>query len=382
MASLHRDPRGRSPYYYVAYRRGDGTRTFKSTKETDLRRATIVAQMMVRVAEEERRKDTTLDILNGIVQDTARRLGIQTQTEPTVRGYLEQWLANERGSLSEASYAKYSVTIRQFLECLGPGRACLKLSQITEQDIVRFRDQLVSEGRTPKTVNTTVRVLLKRPFSVAHQSNIISKNPVALVRPLRGKPATKAVFTLEQIESLLSVAKGDWHGLCLAGFFTAARLSDLAKLQWKSVDFDRGEHGVLTFVQSKTQRMVQIPLHPNLSTWLRTHRNDSAWVFPSLCNKITGGTNGLSQAFGRLLKEAGIEREEIRERSGEKGRTVNSLGFHQLRHTMNSILANEGVSQELRMSIVGHASKSMNSHYTHLEIASLQGAISKLPKVG
>jgi hypothetical protein len=111
MASLHKDPRGKSPYYYVAYRRGDGARTFKSTKETDLRRAQIVAQMMVRVAEEERRKDTTLDILNGIVADTARRLGIETKPEPTVRGYLEQWLTNEKGSISDVSYAKYELDV-------------------------------------------------------------------------------------------------------------------------------------------------------------------------------------------------------------------------------------------------------------------------------
>jgi hypothetical protein len=61
--SLHKDSRGRSPYWFVAYRRGDGIRTFKSTKERDLNRAKIVAQMFYRIAEEERRKDTTKDLL-------------------------------------------------------------------------------------------------------------------------------------------------------------------------------------------------------------------------------------------------------------------------------------------------------------------------------
>jgi integrase len=195
---------------------------------------------------------------------------------------------------------------------------------------------------------------------------------------LRGKPATKEVFTLAQIEALLSVSTGDWHGLILAGFFSAAGLSDLAKLKWSNVDFDKGEHGCITFLQSKTQKMVLVPLHLSLSTWLRTHRNDSQWIFPTLCDRCTGGSAGLSHAFAVLLREAGIEREEIRERSGEKGRKVFALGFHSLRHTMNSILANEGVNQDLRQSIVGHASKAMNTHYTHFEIASRQGAINKL----
>jgi integrase len=183
----------------------------------------------------------------------------------------------------------------------------------------------------------------------------------------------------DQIEALLSVAEGDWFGLVLAGFFTGGRLSDLAKLQWTSVDLEKG---VIIFTQSKTQREVQIPIHPTLETWLRTHKNGSQYVFPSLAHLKTGGSGGLSRAFARLMKEANIEQEKIRERQGKKGRTVHALSYHALRHTMNSILANEGVSQELRQSIVGHASKTINSHYTHLELSTMQGVIAKLPKIG
>jgi integrase len=240
--------------------------------------------MFVRVAEEERRVDTTKGLLNGIVQDTLRRLGIETKPEPTVRQFLESWLSNERGSVSETSYEKYGLVIRQFLDSLGQ-RSNLKISQICEADIIKFRDALLAEGRTAKTVNQTVRNLLKRPFKVATESGIIPKNPVALVRALKGKPVNKAVFTLDQIQALLSVASDDWYGLILVGFFTGGRLSDLAKLQWQSVDLERG---MITFTQAKTGRMVQIPIHPNLSEWLKKHKNGSQWVFPTLADKIPG----------------------------------------------------------------------------------------------
>jgi hypothetical protein len=46
---------------------------------------------MVRVAEEEFRKDTTKSLLNGIVADTLRRLGIETKPEPKVTEFLNQW---------------------------------------------------------------------------------------------------------------------------------------------------------------------------------------------------------------------------------------------------------------------------------------------------
>ena len=104
--------------------------------------------------------------------------------------------------------------------------------------------------------------------------------------------------------------------------------------------------------------------------------------FSHPCRQNTGGTTGLSQNFAKLMQAAGIEREEIRERQGIKGRVVHALSYHSLRHTMNSILANEGVSQELRQSIVGHASKTINSHYTHLEFSTMQSVIAKLPTIG
>jgi hypothetical protein len=112
---------------------------------------------MVRVAEEEVRKDTTKKLLQGIVQDTERRLCIETKPEPTVKAFLENWLANERGSVSQTSFDKYSLVIRQFLESLGARVTIVKILQVTEADIIKFRDKLLSEGGIPKTVNHLVR---------------------------------------------------------------------------------------------------------------------------------------------------------------------------------------------------------------------------------
>src|SRR5438093_1082328 len=39
MASLHKDPRGKSPFFYCAFTLPDGRRTFRSTKLTDRKKA-------------------------------------------------------------------------------------------------------------------------------------------------------------------------------------------------------------------------------------------------------------------------------------------------------------------------------------------------------
>ena len=59
MASLHRDPRGKSPFWYCAYTDSNGTRRFKSTKETKHKPAEAVATGWQRAADLARRGTLT-----------------------------------------------------------------------------------------------------------------------------------------------------------------------------------------------------------------------------------------------------------------------------------------------------------------------------------
>jgi len=50
VASLHKDPRGRSPYWYCAYTLPNGKRAFKSTKETDRQKAQAFCSTLQRAS--------------------------------------------------------------------------------------------------------------------------------------------------------------------------------------------------------------------------------------------------------------------------------------------------------------------------------------------
>ena len=86
-------------------------------------------------------------------------------------------------------------------------------------------------------------------------------------------------------------------------------------------------------------------------------------------------------AFARIMEKAHVRGEVVRERQGEKGRSVNSLSFHSYRHTLTSIMANAGVPVEVRQKFTGHATAEMNQHYTHHDIATLRAAVEKVPTV-
>jgi len=82
------------------------------------------------------------------------------------------------------------------------------------------------------------------------------------------------------------------------------------------------------------------------------------------------------------MARAKIAGEVLHERKeGSKGRTVNSLTFHSLRHSFNSAMANAGVSQEVRMKLTGHADTATNAGYTHHELEPLRKAIESIPGI-
>jgi integrase len=378
MPSLHLDPRNRSPYWYCAFTLGDGRRTLRSTGETDPKRAEIKCAAMCRIAEEESQGTASRDILEKIVNETLRRLGHDTISSPTVREFLENWLNSQRGAVMDSTLARYSQIVRDFLTHLGR-RSSIKLSAITEADVISYRDSLLAGGRQPQTVNLIVRTILKLPFKIAVESGILSRNPVAMVKMLRGTSAHKGVFTPEQIAQLLSTVDSEWKGLILLGWFTGGRLGDLSRLKWSSVDLDER---TISFRQGKTGGIVKIPLHPDLESWLLDSPQSSPFVFPTLSNRPINGNSGLSSRFTQLVKDAGIDGGFIRERKGKFGKNVSSLTFHSLRHSFNSALANRGVSQEIRQLLTGHASREINDKYTHRAMDSLRSAIATLPKLG
>jgi integrase len=387
MGSLHKDPRGRSPYWYASYRLADGRWALKSTKEKEKKRAEQKLRAFEDIEEAARRGEATRDHLIAIVNQTLRRMGHREVETIAAEGWLDRWIETEKGAVADSTIERYRQIVRDFKESLG-ARARIRLDAITTEDITKFRDELFSKGLSAYTVNLNVRKILKRPFKLAVDEGWIQRNPVASVRPIRGTTAEKGVFTPEQVTRLVEAAEDDWKGMILAGYYTGARMSDLARLKWSNIDL---EEKTITFWQKKTEAKspkakVKIPIHPELEEYLISgplSDNPNAPVFPQLHQKPGSGKSGLSMAFKRIMQRAGIDGGIIRERRGAAGRSVSALSFHSLRHSFNSALANAGVSQELRQKLTGHASEAMNTLYTHHELETIRSAvasISRLPK--
>ncbi len=164
------------------------------------------------------------------------------------------------------------------------------------------------------------------------------------------------------------------------GYYTGSRLGDLVALYFDNIDLDAG---TLKFRPSKQRRShkekwLTIPIHVGLLDLVRNHHSPYGPIFPTLRKKRVGGKTGLSLLFRRIMDEAGIQY-KTKKAKGARGRRVYSKGFHSLRHTTNSLLANKNVPQEQRLEIMGQASLDVNDGYTKFDRETKRQAINQLP---
>lgn len=381
MASLKKRPG--SPYYVACYTKADGTRTQRSTKQTNRDEATKV---LVECMEAERlaRQSLLTEIqARKIVSEIVERTTGEAITFYSVEEWLRTWLKDKTESRSKGTAVRYEKVIEDFLKHLGHRKA-LNLSAITPSDIQSFRESEKKKRKSAKTCNLSVKVL-GAGFNRARRNGLIQTNPAEALDSLPVSTPEKGVFTAEQVADLVAHAEGDWKGAILLGYFGGPRLSDVANMRWEAVDL---AGSVLSFVPGKTKqtktklKKTTLPIHPDFERWLLSQEapdDPHAFLFPSLAGRGTGGAHGLSRQFKRIMEDAGID--DGLADTGDGKRRQSRLSFHSLRHSFNSAMANAGVPQEIRQALASHSSAEMNNVYTHLEMKTLREAIAVIPSV-
>lgn len=381
MSSLHRDPRGKSPYFYCSYTDERGKRHFKSTKQTDRKQARIICDGWQRAVDLARRGTLTQVQVLKVVNEIFEQTNQEPLKTPDTESFLRDWAASKKLTAAPSTARRYADVVFAFLAFLGD-QAKRSLAGVVPRELAAFRDGYVKEGKANKTANMAIKTL-RIAFNTARRQGMILSNPAEAVDMLPEASACKDTFTREQIEALLATADLEWRGMILLGVHHGLRLMDAARMTWANVDMERR---TLCFYPQKdrknaNRRPLEIPMHPDVEDYLISlplHGNQPDQpIFPTLSCKKGTGANGLSGSFIKLMEKVGIVREPETDGVKGKGRRVFGLSYHSFRHTSISIMANAGVSQERRMKLSGHKSN-VHQRYTHDEIESLRADVEKV----
>ena len=386
MASLHKDSRGRSPFWYCSYKTPDGVWHLRSTKSTDRKQAEEICRSMSQAAALGRTKKLTpeaaRDVIARAVADVFLASNDETLPSTTVRSWCSQWLESKKIEATPSTVARYAGILERFYAFLDK-KADRDIATLTAPNIGAFRDKLARE-LSRASANVAVKCL-RACLSAATKQGLLTSNPAALVDKLkaRGESARRA-FTVAEVQRVLkSAGDSEWRGLILAGIYTGARLGDIARLTWRNVNLETAE---VTFTATKTGRRMVLPMARPLSALfesLPSVDDPDAFVFPKAA-AAAKRTGTLSNQFYGLLVDAGLAEPRTKKNTG-KGRhaprPVGGLSFHSLRHSAVTFLKAAGVSDALAQAIAGHESAAVSRIYTHLDTGTLRGAVDKLPDV-
>ena len=374
MASLHRDPQGRSPYWYCAYTLPDGRRAFKSTKERDRKKADEIRRALEKASATARSGELTEARVRKLLDDVLESVGEGPVRSSSFRAFATTWLGNKQPGVRPNVYRQYRRACERFCASLG-AKADKPLASLVPADIAAFQATRTGEvsGGTALLDLKTVRSVLDS----ARRQGLIPSNPAEAIDLPTNRPNTREVFTPGELRALLAAAPSEWRTLILCGYYLGGRLGDLAALRWDDIDLTAS---VIRFTFAKTNRAIEIPIHPELESHLLAIASDSGgYICPTLSQTRLDGRGGLSNSFGRLIEKAGVSRSQVT--TGAAGRSFSRKSFHSLRHSFASALANAGVSPELRMKLTGHSSESVHAKYTHHELEPLRQAVNSLPRL-
>lgn len=384
-AKVYRHPR--SPYFQAWFLAWDGARwkaRTVSTKSTDEAEALGIARELERVAltagGQSGSTRVSRDWAVSAVNDILKAAGVRE----VVHGrpwddYAAKWLEMRKKRTAPRTWEAYRSQVRMLTSWLG-SEASTPMASFTGDQMQQWYRDMIDEGRSINTMNnaaTTISAIFER----AREEGFATRNPVQLIDRASGESQQREPFTARDMEKLLTFLRRDktrqeWLTVAMLGLCTGQRLSDCAAIQWTAIETGT-PYATWNLAQGKTKARVRVPIVSPLAEHLQALRKKagtSLYLAPSLAGLPAGHVNGLSAQFMQILDEAGIKGTHV-EGKGSKGRAFNSKSFHSLRHTCNSILANAGVSHDVRIALLGHASVSMNQRYTHLEDATTGDAM-------
>ena len=167
------------------------------------------------------------------------------------------------------------------------------------------------------------------------------------------------------------------YPMCVMAAHTGARRSEMLRTERQDLDF---EDGIITIREKKRVRGKVTTRRVPISSRLK----ESLLALPVVNGHLFGelSVQAVQKAFMRVVGKhtSGAKNAEAKARTEAKHRTKWSVvkGYHVLRHSFISALANKGVDQRIIDELVGHQTEAMRRRYRHLYPQTVADAVKQV----
>lgn len=374
--------RGKKGTYYAVWE-VRGHRFMRSTGQTnrkDAERELARIMQPLLVEDDIRTLETVKARIEGGKAELAR-LDDERNPPLTIGAAWPAFIASHnRPDTGQATLAVYELTWGRFWRWMQDNHPETKVMRdVTPEIAGQFADWLTGEGRSPNTFNKYMN-LLALVFRTLKDKARLTMNPWETIQRKRLVTHGRRELTIDELRKVCDAAQGDLRLLLALGVYTGLRLGDCSTLRWGEVDLVRG---IIRRIPNKVRRRnnarpVILPIHPTLHTMLShiPEQDRREYVLPRIAADYAHHESYVTDRVQALFESCGI----LTRRAVEGRRLAQvEVGFHSLRHSFVSMLAERSVPQSVTQSLVGHSTPAMTRHYTHTGEAATQAAIAALP---
>lgn len=342
--------------------------------------------------------------------------GNRSTASRTLEQWLNVWLADvcpAKPRMRPKTLANYESYARNYLV---PALGRVRIDRIGAEHIRQLHKYVRDKGLSATTIGHA-HTILSTALADAVRDGWIIRNPATLVKRPANAPGHRRALTIEECRRIFAVIEGEplasrWHAALLLGL----RQGECLGLTWEAVDLDTGtaaihtqlqripwKHGCggrdcepsigpahcperrlatlpgyeyrqlrgnLCLVRPKTEGSIRlVPVPPPLvySLELRAHHWSAAeanpyglvWATPT-GDPIDAGDDRLR--WHEILAAAEVEDTDL----------------HSARHTTATLLLALGISEDVRMAILGHSVATTTRGYTHVDLTLLRRAMEQL----
>lgn len=310
---------------------------------------------------------------------------LATGSQQTLKTYLENWLEQVyKPTVKPLTYQQcFSMAKNHLIPTIGS----VPLQKLTPDKVQALYTQKLKDGLAPRTV-VLIHSVLHRALENAVKWNLVPRNVAKLVTLPRIERHEGQTLTVEQARRLLELARGsNMEALLLVAVTTGMRKGELLALHWDDVNFVSkfvhvrrtvGRVAGRGWVESEPKTRAsrrKIALPDEVLSVLIVHREHQAQVRAKagivwherglvFCNRYGGFLIAwhVDKLFHKLLVKADLPK----------------MRFHDLRHSMATILLVAGIHPKVVQERLGHSSIRITMDiYSHV-LPSMQDDVARM----
>jgi site-specific recombinase XerD len=205
--------------------------------------------------------------------------------EESIPIFLEHVSAHNAEGTLEA-YTQRLEKFRQFVGRRG----------VTRRVALEWINHLLSVERLSKRTVAHYRRTVRTFYAWLVENEFEKQNPVSKGSKLHPSSAPKPTFSDDEVARLLATARDTefWEYGCRMGYDTGLRLSDVAEMEWQSVNFTTHSVKLMPRKTKRFEKIVEIPLSQatmDLLDKMKLAAGASQFVAPWMAMQFAGGSS-------------------------------------------------------------------------------------------